>query len=400
MSEPTQVLPPRAREPRQASGRVRIEVIEGADEFERLREHWADLRQRAAATVPFDSHRWLLAWWRAGEQVGVDRTHRVILAWDGERLVGALPIQVERNRFYRLPVSRATAMGAGWGANEILVAPEHAAEVAAALADALCGQGIPRWKVLRIAAWRGEPASQQAFLRRMAGQGCAIRETPISQPYLPLAASWEAYQAASSRNFRRTIKRKLQAMTEAGLVPRFARQPAARVLGETVESITKASWQGDAGLAVTATPFGRAFYARLAAASGEFDLDLVTLEHDGTPVAFLVGLLADGVYHAFETGFDPAWSEQSPGLTLHFLMLERLHAEGAREFDFGHAHGYKDRFEPETRALVDVRCFRSAWLGKWEDGAIRLEAWSLARKAARTARIVKRSAGAAETSAS
>ncbi len=101
-------------------------------------------------------------------------------------------------------------------------------------------------------------------------------------------------------------------------------------------------------------------------------------------------------FRVAETGFDPAFAEQSPGLTLHFLMLERLHAEGAREFDFGHAHGYKDRFEPETRALVDMRCFRWAWLGKWEDGAIHLETWSRARKAERTAR---QSRGATEHSA-
>jgi CelD/BcsL family acetyltransferase involved in cellulose biosynthesis len=160
--------------------------------------------------------------------------------------------------------------------------------------------------------------------------------------------------------------------------------------------VTQRSWQGAAGLAVTATPFGQAFYDHLATGDGEFEIDLLALDHEGTPVAFLVGIIAEGVYHAFETGFDRAWGEQSPGLTLHFLALERLHAEGVREFDFGHAHGYKDRFEPQLREVTDLRVLSASWLGHWEDASTRLTAWVSERRASRAARVAASAATAAD----
>jgi CelD/BcsL family acetyltransferase involved in cellulose biosynthesis len=120
----------------------------------------------------------------------------------------------------------------------------------------------------------------------------------------------------------------------------------------------------------------------MAGECGEFEVDLSVLEHGGRPVAFLLGFLAHGVYHAFETGFDPQWAEQSPGLVLHFLALERLHDERLREFDFGHAHGYKARFDPALRETSEIRAFRSMVLSRIDHAFALAEAW-LAQSAVR-----------------
>ncbi len=78
----------------------RYEVVTDTGRFDQLAEPWNDLWQRCGGYV-FQSHPWLKSWLTA--TAGQDDSRLLVaLAWDGDRLAGALPCAVQRRTGLRL----------------------------------------------------------------------------------------------------------------------------------------------------------------------------------------------------------------------------------------------------------------------------------------------------------
>ena len=88
-------------------------------------------------------------------------------------------------------------------------------------------------------------------------------------------------------------------------------------------------------------------------------LRLWFLEVDETPVAAWYGWSIGGRYLYYQAGFDPAWSDSSPGLVLLAHTIEAALEEGACEYDMLLGdEAFKTRFATASRTgrtLVVVR---------------------------------------------
>jgi CelD/BcsL family acetyltransferase involved in cellulose biosynthesis len=91
--------------------------------------------------------------------------------------------------------------------------------------------------------------------------------------------------------------------------------------------------------------------AQRAAAAGAFRSFI--LWHGNAALCFVVGhQRADGTYEHRKTGYDPAWSDVSPGIVTNMLLLQRLYEGPNRPLllDFGSGDGdYKRMFSNESR---------------------------------------------------
>lgn len=91
--------------------------------------------------------------------------------------------------------------------------------------------------------------------------------------------------------------------------------------------------------------------AQRAADSGAFRSFI--LWHGDNALCFVVGhQRADGTYEHRMTGYDPAWSDVSPGIVTNLLLLQRLYEGPNRPLllDFGSGDGdYKRMFSNESR---------------------------------------------------
>ena len=333
---------------------MHVHVIDSLEQFMALKPQYVALGDEAPHS-PFSSHRWLAAWWQTYHHLGPIRAFCVS---DENGLVLSLPVQFTRGSIGRIPVHKATYLGGGWGEVEV----RHrglTADATEQFVRWLESGEAPSWSVLHFGpVLDGDPVSLgivAAFERR---HRTAAR-TDIPGPYIPLAPTWEAFGKTRSKNFRRTVKRKVSAAEEAGLTIRRIINPSPEEIRDTVGRVSRESWQGRRGVALAATDEGARFYDAVARTTGEFDIDLGVLEAGGRCIGYLLGVRQDRVFHAFDTGFLPSYAEHSPGSLLHYRMLELLCDGTVAEFNFGHAHDYKERFDPSYRAKVELDFYRT-----------------------------------------
>ena len=269
-----------------------------------------------------------------------------------------MPLQFSRGSIGRIPVHKVSYLGGGWGEVEA----RHrgiAAEGAELFVRWLESAGTPAWSVLHFGPVLEDDPVALGIIAAFERRRRASARTVIPGPYIPLAPTWEAFAQTRSKNFRRTVKRKQAAADEAGLTVRRIVDPTPEQIRETVGRVSRDSWQGKRGVALAATEEGVRFYDTIAASSGEFQIDLAVLETDGRCVGYLLGMRQDRVFHAFDTGFLPEFAEHSPGSLLHYRMLQLLCDGSTVEFNFGHAHDYKERFDPSDRTKVELDFYRT-----------------------------------------
>lgn len=333
---------------------MHVRVIDSLEDFMALKPQY-DALSSGTTHSPFSSHRWLAAWWDTYRRLG---PVRAVCVSDEKGLAMVVPVQFSRGSIGRIPVHKVSFLGGGWGEVDVRYRGDAAA-AAEELVRWLESGAAPSWSVLHFGpAVEGDPVSLgliDAFARRRR----ASTRTVVPGPYIPLAPTWEAFAQTRSKNFRRTVKRKQSAADEAGLTVRLIVNPSAAQIRETVGRVSRESWQGTRGVALATTAEGVRFYDAVAASTGEFQIDLAVLEAEGRCVGYLLGLRQDGVFHAFDTGFLPEFAEHSPGSLLHYRMLQLLCDGSTVEFNFGHAHDYKERFDPSYRNKIELDFYRT-----------------------------------------
>jgi len=330
-------------------------------DFRAVRDEYVSLVAASERPLsPFVTHRWLSAFWQAYER---QYQGRVLCLYAGDVLAAAVPLMYGKDVMAHMKVNRVSFLGGDWGWNEFPVRPEAAGAWAEELMGWLTKDQSAHWSFMQVGPMRVDSARTAELTRAFEARGIAYKTLEKTGPYLKLAGSWDEFLAGKSRNFRRTIKRKETAAEEAGITVRRIVNPTPDEMRATVFDVSRRSWQGVEGKAVASSEEGRRFYELLAAGQGELTVDITAAYQGDTCVAYLLGVTHGPVYHAFDTGFDPAFAEQSPGLLVHFASMKELFGTGVEEFNFGFAHSYKERFEPENHAAVEFQLFRTRWSG-------------------------------------
>ena len=307
-------------------------------------------------STPLSAHRWLLEWWRA---YAADYEVRVFCAHDNGRLVAALPVSFGPATLGGVKMREAAFLGSRWGGFDLPARTEG--DWVKPFLEWLCGGDVPNWHFAQLGPLLSRAVEHLGLTPQLTRQGLRYKGVECPKPFLFLGVSWEAFLATKSRNFRRTIKRKQQKMqADGGFEITQIRSPSALELNETVNRLSTASWQGHEGVAVAATPAGRTFYERISADDSEFSVELCVLRRNGICIAYLLGIIHDGAYHALDTAFDPGCADYSPGLVVHFEVLSKLPEQGVSKFEFGYDNAYKLRFDPEYRSFCDILVFRNS----------------------------------------
>lgn len=110
-----------------------------------------------------------------------------------------------------------------------------------------------------------------------------------------------------------------------------------------VEEISKKTWQGKSGHGLNGV--GCALRGLFELEARKSWLRVYTLYLAGRPCAFWIGTVYEATFYADFAGFDPEYSNYSPGMYLLHCMLEELCVEGVKSIDFGSSEEeYKKRF--------------------------------------------------------
>ncbi|USI72125.1 FemAB family XrtA/PEP-CTERM system-associated protein [Sphingomonas morindae] len=277
------------------------------------------VRAHAEGSV-FHRPAWIEAVARGTGQRGLMLTAR-----RGGAIVGVLPLTEVRSRLFgRALVSSGFGVGGG-------VLADDAAAAAALSAEGWRHAGARGFPSLEL---RGGSAPDDPAWHAQSGHHAGFAR--------PLAASDEAELAAVPRKQRAEIRKALA----APLTVEIGRDEAAarahyRVYAESVHNL--------------GTPvFPRRLFDAMRAQFGE-DADILTVRHEGKPVASVLSLYHNGTVLPYWGG--GTWGARAlrANERLYFALMRHARARGCARFDFGRsklgtgAFAYKKNwgFEPE-----------------------------------------------------
>lgn len=296
-------------------------IAEIEDEWRRL----AELRSNAFVTPE-----WFRSWWA---HQGESSTPLIVAAHDEDgALVGVMPLVLDESSRPRAIRFAGATLGDRFhpAARE-----EDESAVAATAMAALERQGLGRRMFLLEHIdpqrwwWR---QMQKGSSRRLA----AIKQQPNQLTYIPLHGwDWDGYLASRSKNFRRRVRRRENALRRDHEVQmHMATEESLAADLDRFFALHALRWR-DRGRSSLETEGAKEVLASFAAEAQRRQwLRLSVLEVDGVATAAFLGWRLGSVYAFYQQGFDPAWSDNSPGFVLATLMIREAMDERADEFDF------------------------------------------------------------------
>lgn len=256
----------------------------------------------------------------------------------GEKIAGAammrvdrteLPVQLGYRLAYRPRMEALVAQHGGVaGVDDASVAEQMVDTIRDLLADGVADVAL--LPSLRVGSHLVDRLAREPWALRAHFEDRQIHRSTT----IPRSAA--EFLAARSQNTRRNAKRVRTAFEERVSDPRVRRYSTADELPAAIqelERVAERTWQRKVGGGFSANPTELALY-RAAVARDAFRAWI--LSDADRPIAFLVGLVHDGVFKGRYMAFDPDYEQYRPGFYLFTRLVEDLCSDDRIDcYDFG-----------------------------------------------------------------
>ncbi len=345
---------------------MQIELITSADGFEALRADWDALLAGCDPVSPFLTWDWQFLWWR---HYGGGQALRIVAARDDGRLVGVLPLYVQRLRALRglLPLRVLRPVGTGGDTTpdylDPLMLPSHSDVLPNELARFVAECTGP-WDELLMSDLRAQGPLRGALEVACAARGWPTMTSRSAQiSYVSLPPTWDEYLQSVSRERRYKIRSARRKFEEAPGARFYVWSDGDR-LDEAIDRLVELHhlrWKDRGERHAFSSNAYRDFHRALMHAFWQRGrLTLYCLELGGRiAMMFYCYRLRDVTYH-FQTGFDPAISRLRPGHVMMGYLIEQAIASGDREFDMLRGqYDFKADYASGTRETYSIAAARS-----------------------------------------
>lgn len=347
---------------------LRVSIVDTEQEFRDLGETWNGLAQGSGGSV-FFQHEWFDAAWAWRKE---DSSLFVLLAWEGNRAVGILPLVSVRER-KRFPALRSL---------EFLTVPDtQLCDLIAApadrkrVADAFCAELHKKrseWDRLVLRYLDATAAALSEIKASLSARhyACDVKSQGRNL-FVVLEPSWDSYYGTRSRSLKKANNLAANRLKKAGeikvewVTSENSGEPAIRGALEQAIDISRRSWKQETGNSLD-QPGPRDFIETLTAhAARRGWLSVWLLSIDGKPLAMEYQLLDAGNVYALRADFDTAYEEISPGSHLMRTLLESLFRRGLQRYYMGPGeNAYKTRWSEEGDTLHQMVVHGRTWRGQ------------------------------------
>ncbi len=346
---------------------VTVREVTDADGLAGLEAGWHELLLRAADPTPFQSFEWQATWWK---HHGRGRLW-VLVAYDGDVMVGLMPLHIMRYR--GTPLRQVRFLGAPLSDfQEILAARGHEQAVRDAFVSHLAA-GSRRWDLCDFADQRKGTSLIEGEMPP------ELRPLLVHHrvcPFIPLETSWDAFVKRLSKNMRANVgRRRRQVAKQFRAEYDLADAATLPTAMEELFRLHNARWRRRGVSGAFAGARMQAFHhevARRFLARGWLRLHRLRLDGE-TRAAFYCFQLGKRVYY-YLSGFDVAFGKYSIGNVLMAQAIERAIGDGATEFDLLRGdETYKFAWKAEERETLRLILGRPALRSSFALSAHRLE---------------------------
>ena len=329
--------------------RLGLRVVVVGD-LETLASHaaaWDALAAAGPQQLPMTSHAWATAGLRHLLKPG--ETWRCLLAYDGDRLLGALPVVVPPagRAGLRLAPLRSHDSWTSGSADLLLADGETAAPALRALLAAL-DEAVPGYTSLYLSGIRDGSPTLSA-LRAATGDSIADVEINDSACLLPLQGSFESYRQGLSSKLRKDMNKARKRLQEQGPYETvfLAGDAASPDELEPFATLEASGWKGREGTAIRTRPGQMAYYATLCDnLAGLGWLEWHYLRADGRNIAARLAVRCGANLVLAKVAYDEAFARVSPAWILFEDTVRRAFDDGRTEqidllsnYDYMHVWG-------------------------------------------------------------
>lgn len=338
---------------------VRVEAVRSLAELEPLRAALDALNGRSRRPCAFSTFEYIRSMLLHDEfAVATDRL-LVLCGYRGEELIGYLPLRSSRARVLGLPFRKVTMLVShDTDRPHVVARGEDEQACCAAFFRHLAGR--ERWSSLELAFQDEEsrlwppPLSPWRFHCR--------RFENLPSITIPLQAkSIGEFYRSFPGEFRNTVGRMSRRLFRAGRVEVISSQDprASRPLLDLYMDVERRSWKVAARAGISRHPERLAFFQSLCEPDQKLKLahDLILL--DGVPVAGMVSGTFEDRFYAFETTYDSAYADLSPGYLTWLMAIRHGLVQGLRSYNLQSAYSYyKERWSGVSTPTWAVQVFR------------------------------------------
>ena len=336
--------------------------------WEKLRGPWAELLARQSSTVlDLDVTAgldWAQVLWETHLTSG---PIEVLALHQSGTIQGILPLFRRSKTIRKLPFRGIGLLTELYSGRSGFLLGDQSAELLRESLERICSK-TPAWDVFSLTLLEDSPSEKLVeALASTAGFSLQLIEKQYS-PYIPFQKNWEQHFAALPKKFRSTIRNGEKRLRDRGQLTYRECLTAddAGQFNSAVLDIERDSWKEAAGTSIAANPVHEAFHRAItvrAAERGFFSGHLLLL--DGQPIAYVMGLLYNGVFLDLKESYKNSFRESSPSHVLKNFIFARLYEREAKVFDFmGNCEEYKMKWTDKTYCRNTYLLFNNTLRGR------------------------------------
>lgn len=327
-------------------------------------DSWSAGVSGGESAEPFFQPYWFSAF---AETFASKRSTCLILAREGERVIGALPLIRQRTFFGGLPARTLRSLSNVHSCRfDLSCSSDHREAAAHAIWDVL--RADDSWDVIE-AQHVPVGGAFESLMKLAAYDGYLIGKWPtLLSPYMtiPLGTA-DIFAGCPERfaGFRRTHLKSLKKLEKQGTVTCVAVSRFDTAFFDAFVAMEGSGWKGRAGGAIACDPTVEAFYRNmLRRASDAGHLLCHSLNLDGRPIAMDIGLMMNGRYYSPKIAYDEAFSKYAPGQLLIRHTINNVAELGGERYDFvGPRSHHKAFWTDSVREHATYYIFRAGWSG-------------------------------------
>jgi CelD/BcsL family acetyltransferase involved in cellulose biosynthesis len=360
-----------------APAQLRLQRISDPVGFAALRAEWDELLDSSESGV-FSSWEWLYPWFC---RVGRERDLQIVTArGDSGKLIGLMPLSLERRHLFGRPVRRLSFLGDARVGSEYLgvIAPKGlearvAAEIAASIRTA------SDWDVFDLLDLPEQSSTLSVFREAFLEPDFVTRLQQRSIcPYQSFTASetFDRYLRGTSRRDNYLRRRRWLEQQSGYRIDREGDPERLTLPLAEFFRLHTLRWEGDSdGVAGPAVEAFHRDAVQLLAERGQ--VRLYTLRIGDRALASVYAILYGRKFIFYQSGYDPQWRNKSVGLVLLGETFRDCIESGYLEYDFLRGtEPYKLEWATQQRRTMALRIFRKGSVGEWFDRTQRAAAAS------------------------
>jgi len=312
---------------------IAVAVISDSHEFALLRDEWNELLEISNQNTIFLRWEWLYNWW---EVYGTGSGQLCIyVARENGRLLGIAPLCIQKKYRYFKELSFLGTNVICSDHLDFILYQNREKEVLHEILLAISSNN--NWDTLELRNISSTSTIISAIESFFGRNKVFIDRKYTTCPYIPLTSPWETVYSAYSPLIRNVIKRKskkLEKLHKISYCETTSDSDVRNVFAHFIE-LNKLRFEQKK----MRSPFCDADFCRfhenvVADLSPKGMVRFGFVKADDNFIAGIYLLTYNNSHSYYQSGFDPAWDNYSPGTLLFHNSIKTAYEQGAKEFDF------------------------------------------------------------------